>query len=1053
MKKLIAYFIKYPISVNTLLAIICIFGAIAYVNMSASFFPLVDSRIITVQLVYPGASPEEMEEGVVSRIEEKLEGVTGIERITSSSNENAASVVVEVEKGYDTKVALEDVKNAVNAINSFPVGLETPVVSLKENVNFTINYAVTGETIELRALKSYAQRIEKDLLAYEGISKVELAGFPEEEIEIALDDDALRKYGITLEQAGILIRNANIDITGGSIKTQNEELLIRSRNKGYYAAQLEDLVLKTTEEGAIVRLKDVAKVKDQWADDPNRIYINGKPGVEILVSSTDKEDLLENAAYVRGYFAKFNELNPQLQATLIRDQSETLEERKNLLVENGVIGMLLVLLLLSLFLNIRIAFWVAVGLPVSFLGMFVIAFYAGVTINVISLFGMIVVIGILVDDGIVISENIFSHFEKGKSALRAALDGTMEVLPAVFSAVITTMVAFSFFFMVDGRAGDFFSELAFVVIATLAVSLIEALVILPAHLSHSKALQEGQKKSKLEKFTDKVMYVLRDKLYAPALRFSLNHKIFTFSVALALMIITTGGILGNHIKFTFFPNIERNDVPVNLSMASGTRESVTNERLVQIEKAIWEVNEAIKKETGNNIDIVKNLERKVGPLSHEGSINAKLVGSELRSISSMEIASRFRKAVGPMDDVEKLTYGNASAFGKPVSVTFLGEDQAELDAAKEELKAAMLQLPELKDVVESVQEGSREINLELNDKAYILGLNEALILNQIRQGYFGYEAQRLQRGKDEVKVWVRFNDEQRSSLNKLEDTRIRTADGKEVPLRELATFTTQRGVVGINHLNAQKQVTIEAEVSNNKVSAPAVIAQIKQEIIPDILAKHQSVSPLFEGQNREADKTQASAKFAFPFVIFCIIIIITFTFRSLGQAIIILVLLVPFSLVGVAWGHYIHDQQMSILSFLGVVALIGIIVNDSLVLVEKMNGFLKEGMAFKDAVFQAGYTRFRAIFLTSMTTIAGLAPLILEKSFQAQFLIPMAISVAYGIGIATVLTLILLPMFLMAWNDLKRGAGWLWNGGILPSAEAVEPAIKELEAEKYDLED
>jgi multidrug efflux pump subunit AcrB len=1052
MKKIIAYFIKYPISVNTLLAIIVIFGYVAYTNMTASFFPLIDSRIINVQLVYPGASPEEMEEGVVSRIEEKLEGVTGIERVTSTSNENAAAVIIEVDKGYDTKVALEDIKNAVNAINSFPGGLEKPVVALKENINFTINYAVTGETISLKALKEYGQRIEKDLLSYDGISKVELAGFPNEEIEISLDEDALRKYDITIEQAGILIRSANIDITGGSVKTKNEELLIRSRNKAYYAAQLEDLVIKSTPEGAIVRLKDVATVADKWADDPNRIYINGKPGIEVLVSSTDKEDLLKNAEYVRAYFDEFAKLNPQLSATLIKDQSETLQERKDLLLENGAIGMLLVLLLLSLFLNTRIAFWVAVGLPVSFLGMFVIALWAGVTINVISLFGMIVVIGILVDDGIVISENIFSQYEKGKPALKAAVDGTMEVLPSVVSAVLTTMVAFSFFFLVDGRAGDFFSELAFVVIATLAVSLIEALIILPSHLAHSKALKEGQKKNKLEQFTDKVMYVLRDKIYAPSLKFALNHKIFSFLVAVSLAVITFGGIKGGQIKFTFFPVIERNDVPVTLSMTAGTRESITNDRLAKIEEAIWKVNDEIKKETGNEINIVSNLERKVGPLSHEGSINAILVGSELRTTSSMEMAARFREAVGTMDDVDKLTYGNESAFGKPVSVTFLGEDQDELDAAKHELKEAMQRIPQLKDVVESVQEGRREINLQLTDKAYILGFNEAQILNQIRQGYFGYEAQRLQRGKDEVKVWIRFNDEQRSSLYDLEDTRIRTADGKEVPLRELATFTMERGVVGISHLDAQKQVTIESELSSKDVSAPEMIAKIKEEIIPGILAKHQGISPLFEGQNREAVKTQASAKFALPFVLFCIIIIITFTFRSLSQAVIILLLLVPFSIIGVAWGHYIHGQQLSILSFLGVVALIGIIVNDSLVLVEKMNGFLKEGMTFDEAIYQAGYVRFRAIFLTSMTTIAGLAPLIMEKSFQAQFLIPMAIAVAYGIGIATLLTLFLLPVFLSAWNNTKRGLGWVWNAGEMPSPESVEPAIKELEAEKYNEE-
>ncbi len=1050
MKKLIAYFIKYPVSVNTLLAIISIFGIIAYTNMTASFFPLIDSRIITVQLVYPGASPQEMEEGVVSTIEEQLDGVSGIERITSKSNENSAVITVEVEKKYNTDRALEDVKNAVNAINSFPTGLEQPVIALNENINFTINYAVAGDNISLRSLKEYGQRIEKDLLAAEGISKVELLGFPDEEIEIAFDDEKLREYGISLEQAALLVRSANIDITGGSVKTEDEELLIRSRNKGYYARQLEDIVVKTTDEGAVVRIKDVAEVKDQWSDNPNRIYVNGKSGIEVKVSSTDREDLLKNAEYVRQYFKKFAELNPQLTATLIKDQSETLQERKDLLMENGMFGLFLVLILLSLFLNIRIALWVAIGLPVSFLGMFVLALYFGVTINVISLFGMIVVIGILVDDGIVISENIFHHYEQGKSAIQSAVDGTMEVLPAVFSAVITTMVAFSFFFLVDGRAGDFFSELAFVVIATLFVSLIEALIILPSHLAHSRALKSGKKKNKLEKITDRFMYFMRDKTYAPALKFALNHRFFTFLFAISLMIITAGAIKGGHIKFTFFPVIERNEVPVLLSMPAGTREHITNERLERIEKAIWDVNARYKAENEDGLDIVSNVERIVGPKANEGSINAILVGSEQRTLSSMELAALFRQEVGPMPDADKLTYGSASAFGKPVSVTLLGEDQAELDKAKVELKAAMTAIPELKDVVESVQEGGREIKLDLKEEAYILGLNEALILNQIRQGYFGYEAQRLQRGKDEVKVWVRFNEDQRSSIYNLEETRIRTSNGKEIPLRELADFSIERGVSSIDHLDGQKQITVEAEVSNNQVSAPEVIAQIQNEIIPELLAKYQGISPLYEGQNREAAKTQKSSKFALPFVLICILSIITFTFRSFGQSFIILFLLVPFSLIGVAWGHYIHGQQMSILSFLGVVALIGIIVNDSLVLVGKLNSFLKEGMSFKEAVFQAGYIRFRAIFLTSLTTIAGLAPLILEKSFQAQFLIPMAIAVAYGIGIATLLTLILLPVFLSAWNDMRRNILWLWNGGIKPTAEEIEPAIKEMESEKYE---
>jgi multidrug efflux pump subunit AcrB len=1053
MKRIIAYFIKYPVSVNTLLTIISVFGFIAYTKLTASFFPLVESRIINVQLVYPGAAPEELEEGVVQLVEEKLQGVSGIERVTSKSKENAALVNVEVEKGYNTSTALEDVQNAVNSINNFPSNLEKPIVFLVENSFFTINYAVSGSNMDLRALKSYGRRIEKDLLRQEGISKVSVSGFPQEEIEISFNDEALRRHGLSIEQAGLLVRNSNIDITGGSVKTAEEELLIRSRNKGYYAKDLENLVILRAAEGAVVRLRDVATLQDRWADDPNRIYVNGKPSVEVTVQSTDREDLLKNAQYTRDYFAEFAKKNPQITTTLIKDQSETLNERKELLFENGFIGIILVLILLSMFLNARIAFWVAMGLPVSFLGMFIIALYLGVTINVISLFGMIVVIGILVDDGIVISENIYSHYEQGKSAVQAAIDGTMEVIPAVFSAVTTTMVAFSFFFLVDGRAGDFFSELSVVVIATLFVSMIEAVIILPAHLAHSKALSNRDyKKNAMERFTDKIMYVMRDRMYAPALRFALNHRLFSVMFIVGLMVITVGGVKGGLIKFTFFPNLERNEIPIDLAMASGTREALTNDRLVRIEEAVLQVNARLKKEHNDDVGEVLKIERKVGPNTNEGQVNAILIPSETRNYSSLELANLIRDELGPMPDAEKLTCGQASAFGKPVSVTLLGDNPAEINAAKNELKEAMKAIPELKDVVESVESGRREIQVTLTEKAYSMGFTEAQVLAQVRAGYFGYEAQRLQRGRDEVKIWVRYSEIQRKSLKDLEDMRIQAPGGIEIPLRELAELRLQRGVVDIDHLDGQRQVTIESELRDKMVSAPVIIAQIKETIIPEILAKYPGVSPLFEGQNREALKTQKSAKFALPFVIICILAIITFTFRSFAQAVIILLLLVPFSLIGVAWGHYIHGQQMSILSFLGVVALIGIIVNDSLVLVDKMNGLLKSGIPFKEAVYQSGYVRFRAIFLTSATTIAGLAPLILERSFQAQFLIPMAIAVAYGIGIATLLTLIILPVFLSIWNDIKRQSLWVWNAGERPSAEDVEPAIIELKSENHELE-
>lgn len=1023
-----------------------IFGFVSYFKLNASFFPIIPNRIVSIQLVYPGSSPEEIEEGVVVKIEEKLKGVSGVERITSKSQENAASITVEIEKGYKSNVALEDVKNAVNAINSFPDGLEKPIVVLNENVNATATFAITGKDVDLRTLKEFARQVETDLLSHEGISKVELSGFPEEEIEVALSEQAMQAYNVSFNQISSAISASNVDITGGTIKAPEEELLIRGRNKGYYAREFEKIVVKATDDGKIVRLGDVALVQDRWADDPNKSVVNKELGVEINVSSTDEQNLMQNAAYVRSYIEDFNKQNTKVKATLISDRSVTLNERRDLLVKNGGTGMILVLILLALFLNIRIAFWVAVGIPISFFGMIVLAAYVGVTINVISLFGMIIVLGILVDDAIVIAENIYHHYEKGKTPLRAAIDGTMEVITAVLSAVFTTIIAFSFFFMVDGRAGDFFSELAFVVIATLLVSMIEALIILPSHMAHSKALKTGVKnKTKLEKLTDKLMYYLRDKIYSPVLRYCLNNRFLTMVVVFCALLLTVGAFMGGTIKATFFPFIERDNIDISLTMPAGTRAEMTEEKLVIIEEAVELVNQEYKESREDQLDVIENVVRKVGPGTNVGAINISLLKGETRNIPSFKIENEIRKKVGVIAGAEKLTFGVANPFGKPVSVTLLSRDYDQLRAAIAEVKEAMNKFTELKDVVENEQPGPQEIRLELKEKAYLLGLTEAAILGQIRQGFFGQEVQRLQRGIDEVKVWVRYDEANRSSIKNLEDMRIRTQSGQEFPLKELATYTKQRGVVNISHIDAQREITVEADVIGPQISAPDVIADLRTNYVTKILEKYPNVTPLYEGQNREAAKTQKSAKTALPVVIILIISLIIFTFRSVGQTLAIFAL-IPFSLVGVAWGHWLHGNQLSILSFLGIVALIGIIVNDSLVLVTKLNSFLKEGMTFKEAVFQAGYTRFRAIFLTSATTIAGLAPLLFEKSFQAQFLKPMAIAVAYGIGMATVLTLIVLPVILLVLNHIRVWWRYVWYGE-RASHESIEPAIRELKVD------
>jgi multidrug efflux pump subunit AcrB len=1050
MKKILSYFIKYPVAANVFILTFAIFGTVAMFNMKSSFFPLVESRIISIQLIYPGASPQEVEEGIVLKFEDNLKGVSGIERVTSVSSENSANITVEVDKNYKTDVVLEDVKNAVNRINSFPVDMEPPVIFKKENLNRVIIFSVSGHNISLKALKDIAYKIEDDIRGMDGISKVVLHGFPDEEIEVAVNENTLRAYNLTFDDVANAVRRANIDITGGKIRTSEEEYLIRGRYKKYQGHQLNSIIIKSDADGRTVRVGDVATVYDRWSENPNRIEIDGEASVEIEVQTTNSEDFLSASDKLKKYIETFKLKNPDLDVVIVQDRSVNLNERKDLLIRNGMMGMLLVLLFLSMFLNPRMALWVAAGLPVSFWGMFILANIFGITINVISLFGMIVVVGILVDDGIVIGENIYSHYEKGKNAIRAAIDGTLEVLPSIFTAVITTIIAFSTFFFIDGRMGDFFSELAFVVVATLFISLIEAVIILPAHLAHSKALKGQKSQNRVVKAMDSIMYWMRDKTYAPTLHFAIRNRFLIISIAVVMLLLTVGAMKGGVIRSTFFPFIERDNINVTLKMPAGTNEKITEAWIDKIQEAAWKVNADYKAKRADSLDIITHIEKKIGPTTADGSLNIILLNGETRNIISFEIANAIAKEAGPVIGAELLSYGAGGTFGKPVSVAFLGNNLEELTLAKNELKFELSKLSGLKDINDNDRQGIKEINIVLKDKAYMLGLTLQDVLGQIRSGFFGKEVQRLQRGRDEVKVWVRYNERERSSISNLSEMYITTPSRKKVPFDEIASYSIKRGIVSISHLDGKRQIKVEADLVDENASATDVMEYVKSSILPDILAKYPTVGVLYEGQNREANKTSDSAKKVVPVILFLIIAMIVFTFRSFSQTILLFVL-IPFSFVGVAWGHWIHGQSINVLSMLGIIALIGILVNDGLVLISSYNRLLKQGVKVTDAVYEAGISRFRAIFLTSATTVAGLAPLILEKSFQAQFLIPMAISIAYGITIATILTLLLLPVLLVSVNKLKRSLIYLWEGKKV-TPEEVEHAIKELKFENDELE-
>ncbi len=1035
-----------------------VFGVIGVLSLKSSFFPLTDSLNIRISLFYPGASPQEMEEGIVLKIEDNLKGIVGIDRVTSVSKENSASINVEIQQGKNIDVVLADVKNAVDRVPSFPSGMEPPIISKIENIRPTITFSISGTNIPLTTLKQYARDIENDLRRMDGISQVSLTGFPLEEIEIAIRESDLRAYKLTFTDVANAVRQTNLLITGGNIKTDTEEFLIRASNRNYYGDELNNIIVRADKSGNIIRLKDVAEVKDIWNENPDRSYYNGKMTISIQISNTNNEDLLGSAEKIKAYITTFNEQHDNVELNITDDRSITLNQRTKLLVNNGIVGILLVMFFLSLFLNVRLAFWVAAGLPIAFFGMFMFAAQLGVTINVLSLFGMIIVIGILVDDGIVIGENIYQHYEKGKSPIQAAIDGTLEVIPPIVSAILTTMIAFSTFYFLDGRMGDFFSEVSTVVILTLAVSLIEALIILPAHIAHSKALMRKEKKRKgifkifysINIKADKFLMYIRDKLYAPYLRFYLKNKVLGFAIPISLLIFSIGGISSGVVKTSFFPNMASDRVSINLIMPQGTNEKITDSIISEIEAAAWLVNDDFTKRQTDNKQVVQNIIKRIGPGTNRASLNVNLLPGEHRDFSSPEITNAIREKAGKIYGVESLTFGSGGHFGgSPIAVSLLGNNIDELKAAKIELKAELESNPILKDVADNDPAGIKEVSIKLKDNAQILGLTLQSVMSQVRYGFFGFQAQRFQRGQDEIKVWVRYTKKDRSSIKNLDDMWISTPLGSRVPFSEIATYEIARGDVAINHLNGLREIQLTADLKSPDESPTEILDDLNTRVLPEILSKYPTVTPSFEGQNREANKTKKSVNKVGLIAILLIYLVIAFTFRSYSQPL-LLIVMIPFSMIGIVWGHYIHGFSINILSWLGIIALVGIMVNDGLVLVGKFNSFLKEGMKYDEALIQAGISRFRAIFLTSLTTVAGLAPLLMEKSRQAQFLKPMAISISYGIIIATFLTLLMLPLLLSLSNSLTVFITWL-RTGVKPTKEEVTRAIKELKVENDEI--
>jgi multidrug efflux pump subunit AcrB len=1051
MRKTIERFVEHPVYANLIIAAVILSGGLSLISLKKSFFPETESRFLSVSVYYPGASPVEMEEGVTTRIEEAIRGLIGIKEITSTSMENMSNISIETTGEYPINEVLQEVKNAVDGISSLPTAAERPIVSKRRSRAGALRLElipVDGQDMDLLTLKEHAQRIEEDFLNSGVMSQISISGYPQPEISVEIREEVLLRYNLTFDQVVRAIQNNNQDVSGGEIKSEDEEYLIRLRSRSADPDKIGSIILRGEEDGGFIHIRDVADVKVKFADSPDRQWTNGKPSVSINVEKLPEEDLDKITQYANNYIEEFNSRNQGVEIIVSRSYLEILQSRLNLLTRNGLLGLFLVIIALSMFLSFRLSLWVSWGIPFSFLAMFVAAHFLGVTINLQSLFGMILVIGILVDDGIVIAENIYLHFERGKSPMHAAVDGTIEVMPAVVTSVLTTIVAFMPLLFLTGTRMEMMYQVAIVVIASLFFSLFEAMLVLPAHLASDRVLSRKSLEAKtrgIRKIFEGFIYWLRERIYRYFLNWLVKWRYIALSFPIALVLITAGLFLGGHIRNTFFPMVDFDNFTLNVAFTPGDGEKQTLEFLDRFEKAIWEVNDEIVEELRLDHNIIERTSKRLGSAfegqergAHAGSINVYPVDLEGYPISGRDISSRVNMKVGRVPEARKFTVGARNRWGSPVSVGLMSRNLNELEDAKDFMLVRLNEMPQLKDVTENVALGKQEIRLDLKPKAYFLGLDENSIATQVRQGFYGAQAQRLQVGRDELRIWVRYPKSGRLTLGQMENMKIKTASG-EYPLSELADYHMERGPVAINRFNGSREIRVEAETVDPLASVPEILDQIEREIIPELKAGFPGIRYIYQGQQRYSREAMVQAGKYYLLAFTIIFMILVFHFRSVPKAIAI-VMMIPVSLLGVAWGHGLHGQPLSIMSLWGAVALTGVIINDAIIFYAKFDGLLIEGWKVPDAVKEAGKVRLRPIILTSLTTVVGLFPMLFQKSIQAQFLKPMAISLAYGVALGTIFILIFFPVLIMLLNDARVYAQYLWTG-TRPAREEVEPAI------------
>jgi len=1014
---LIAWFVENKVAANLLMLTILLSGLYAMNHVPVESSPQYERKRLFVKASYPGATPSDMEESVTSRIEEAIFDLAGITDLSSTASSGSASVTMKVDDGFEYREVLDDVKARVEMIRNFPDDMEIPEVGIMSRRFEVISVVVVADLPE-KELQTVAQRVRDDLAAIPEITQVDLSGIRPYEISINISEQTMREYGLTLAEVASSIRRSSMDLPAGSIQSDEREISIRTTRQAYSGNDFADIIIKTNTDGTLLRVRDIADVHDGFSEQPILNKFNGKKCITIEVYRVGEQDAITIAGKVRNYVDQAADTFPsEIGVSYWRDRSKYINKRINSLITNALQGGLLVFIMLSLFLRVQLAFWVLMGLPVSMIGAFAFMPMLDITINYTSIFAFILVLGIVVDDAIVTGENIFQHLEKNDDPTAAAINGTREVGVAVTFGVLTTMLAFAALLLMEGARSAMFTMIPAIVIPVLLLSLVESKLILPSHLNHPMSTRYVPLLTPLQQKVSGATDYFINNLYQPVLGRCTSRPVLTISVFFAVFIIIASTISAGWLRFNFFPRVQSEVARATLTMPVGTPFEVTQIYIEKIEQAALRLKEKYKNEGGEVItDLYSSVGTKassrMGIASNTGRVMLELLPPELRDnkISSMNVAREWRRMVGDLPGAKSLVIGShIHSAGAAIDLVLYGDDFTELKQIADKIKEQLATYSGLYDITDNFETGNEQVQLSLKPSAELLGISLADLAHQVRWAFHGQEVQRFQRGRDEVRVFVRYPKNERNSLDKLKSMLIKTNNGGNIPLEDIATIQFDRGPAAIQHTDRFRTLHVTAEANRQEVRLPQLRQSVSQQV-REILLMHPGVSYEQAGEAKEQEETFNSLFWGFLLVLFLMYVMLAIPLHSYVQPLVVMSA-IPFGLLGAVAGHLLMGLDLSIQSILGMLALTGVVVNDSLVMVDYTNMLRKKGLSLLEAVKKAGRVRFRAILLTSLTTFIGLLPLMFSDNTQAKFLIPMAVSLGFGVLFATFITLLLTPCF------------------------------------------